>query len=139
MSNYNEIRTKLKKSFSTGKTRSIAWRKGQLQGIKQFVKDKENDIVEALRIDLGRCKMEAIVLETCFLLLEIDHMLNELDSWLKPQYTKVPALMQPATSEVNYEPYGVCFIMGAFNYPVYLTVSYYWSHTNILGVKAIVS
>ena len=32
-------------------------------------------------------------------------------------------MMAPATSQYVYEPYGVVFIVGAFNYPIMLTLS----------------
>ena len=42
---------------------------------------------------------------------------------MKPVYTKIPAVALPGTSEYIYEPYGVCLIVGAFNFPVILTLS----------------
>ena len=42
---------------------------------------------------------------------------------MQPVPTAMPVAVAPAVSEYVYEPYGVCLIMGAFNYPIQLTVS----------------
>lgn len=59
---------------------------------------------------------------------EIKHALGNLSSWLRPIQTPVPLALAPAVSEFIYEPHGVVFIMGAFNYPVSLVVSKMLSH-----------
>lgn len=41
---------------------------------------------------------------------------------MQPVYTKVAAVVAPAESSYIYEPYGVVLIIGAFNYPINLTV-----------------
>lgn len=42
--------------------------------------------------------------------------------WMKPVPVAMPLAVAPAVSEYVYEPYGVCLVMGAFNYPIQLTV-----------------
>ncbi|RYY73453.1 aldehyde dehydrogenase family protein [archaeon] len=50
-------------------------------------------------------------------------MLGNLHKWMQPIETPVPALFAPATSYITHEPYGVALVIGAFNYPVVLTLS----------------
>lgn len=42
---------------------------------------------------------------------------------MEPTSTKLPAMMAPCTSEIVHEPYGVALVIGAFNYPIMLTLS----------------
>jgi aldehyde dehydrogenase (NAD+) len=35
---------------------------------------------------------------------------------------EVPVFMAPATCEIHHEPFGVCLIIGAFNYPIELSL-----------------
>ena len=110
-------------TFKTGKTRSYEFRVRQLQNLKRFLKEEEKEISLALAQDLHRCEFEAAVCEIVTSTLDIDYVLTNLKSWMEPNYTPVPALFAPASSEIVYEPYGVCLILGAFNYPISLTVS----------------
>ncbi len=96
-----------------------------MKAITRFLNERETIIAEALKKDLGRCKFEAVGLEIIGTLSEIDYIIDNLHSWMQPTYTKVPAMMAPAQSEIMHDPYGVCLIMGAFNYPISLTVRKY--------------
>lgn len=114
----------LRTAFGTGKTKSYAWRYAQLGALKAFLKDHENALKDALNQDLGRHPFEAIGLDLLGCTIEIDYMMKNLKSWMQPTYTPVPLWMTPASSEIVYEPFGLCLILGAFNYPVALTVSF---------------
>ena len=45
---------RLRASFEAGRTQSLDWRKRQLQGISQLVKDNATDIAKAVQADLRR-------------------------------------------------------------------------------------
>lgn len=112
----------LQTAFNSGKTKSYAWRYAQLAAMKVFLKEHENTLKEALNADLGRHPFEAIGLDLLGCMVELDYMMKNLKAWMKPTYTDVPLWMTPASSEIVYEPFGLCLVMGAFNYPVALTV-----------------
>ena len=61
-----------------------------------------------------------IEIEPC--LVDITFALNNVKAWMQPVFTPSPALLAPSTSEYRYEPYGVCLIIGPFNYPLDLLV-----------------
>lgn len=117
------ILDKVRKTFSTGKTKSYEYRVQQLNNLKSFLVKEEAAINAALKADLHRSNFEATVVEVSVLTSEIDHFLRNLKDWMQPTYTNCPVLFAPASSEIIYEPYGVALILGAFNYPVTLTVS----------------
>jgi aldehyde dehydrogenase (NAD+) len=112
----------LQGAFASNKSKSYQWRYAQLAAIKQFLKDYETQLSDALNADLGRHHFEAVALDLLPCTVECDLMMNNLKTWMEPTYTDVPLWMAPATSEIVHEPYGVTLIMGAFNYPVILTV-----------------
>jgi aldehyde dehydrogenase (NAD+) len=62
-------------------------------------------------------------LDVVNLISEIDHVLKHLSRWTRPTPACVPGVMYPAVAEITYEPYGVCLIIGAFNFPIILTLS----------------
>eukprot|EP00598_Pedospumella_elongata_P006884 CAMPEP_0184985614 /NCGR_PEP_ID=MMETSP1098-20130426/14206_1 /TAXON_ID=89044 /ORGANISM="Spumella elongata, Strain CCAP 955/1" /LENGTH=500 /DNA_ID=CAMNT_0027509707 /DNA_START=33 /DNA_END=1532 /DNA_ORIENTATION=- len=113
----------LNAAFASGKTKSYAWRYAQLGALKVFLKDHENSLKEALNADLGRHPFEAIGLDLLGCMVELDYIMKNLKTWMKPTYTEVPLWMTPASSEIVYEPFGTVLVLGPFNYPVSLTLS----------------
>ena len=113
----------LKDTFQSGKTQSYDWRKQQLVKLKRMLVENENAIYQALAEDLGKPQFEAYVTEYQFVLKDIDHSLKKLKSWMKVKKVGSPLLAQPAQSRLRPEPYGVCLIMGAWNYPIQLVLS----------------
>lgn len=116
-----EIVSRLQKVYYTGRSKSIDFRVRNLLGLKRFLQDNELDIKDALRKDLHRSSFEAVGLEIVPCIMEIDHIVSNLKSWMKPVRTGIPALMAPAVSEYIYEPFGVVLVISAFNYPISLT------------------
>ena len=51
--------TTVHKTFKTGKTKSLAWRKWQLKQLYWMVADNEEAIVKALDTDLSRHEFES--------------------------------------------------------------------------------
>ena len=121
--NVTTVHTNLKKSFQLGKSKSYQWRISQLKALKRMLNDNEPAITAATAKDLGRGFFEAVGLEVVPMAMEIDYALQNLQKWMAPVFTQVPAMMAPATSEYIYEPYGVVLVIGSFNYPILLSLS----------------
>ena len=121
--NVATVHTNLKTSFQLGKSKSYQWRISQLKALKRMLNENETAIMEATASDLGRGFFEALGLELVPMAMEIDHALLNLQKWMAPVFTQVLAMMAPATSEYVYEPYGVVLVIGAFNYPILLSLS----------------
>jgi hypothetical protein len=49
----------LREYYRLGKTKEASWRKSQLKGLLTFLKEKDGDIFEALKQDLGKHQVEA--------------------------------------------------------------------------------
>lgn len=118
-----EFITQLKKTFISGKTRSLEWRQGQLLALKQMLEENEKAIYKALFDDLGKCQFESHVSEYGFVLKDIALFLKKTKQWAKPRNVKTPLLLQPGKSKITPEPLGTVLIMGAWNYPLQLVLS----------------
>jgi acyl-CoA reductase-like NAD-dependent aldehyde dehydrogenase len=53
---------------------------------------------------------------------EVSLVTANMKKWMEPKFTPTPAFMAPSTCEIISEPYGVCLIVGAFNYPITLSL-----------------
>ncbi|PTT30551.1 aldehyde dehydrogenase family protein [Chryseobacterium sp. HMWF028] len=111
--------------FKTNQTKDIEFRKAQLRKFREVFLQHTDALCEALAIDLGKSRKEAEYVEIQIVISELDYLLENIDEWAKP--TSVPSKPHPSGAEVEskitYQPYGVTYIIGPFNYPVQLTFS----------------
>lgn len=119
---YSELVASLRASFSDRKTRPHQWRVGQLDRFKAMLEEQEAAFVGALKEDLKESGFEAYLADIGSVIAMINHTLRHLGDWMKPQKVTTPLLLQPGSSRVVREPLGVALIIGAWNYPYYLTL-----------------
>jgi aldehyde dehydrogenase (NAD+) len=110
----------MRQYFDTGATRSYAFRKKQLEVLKQAVQDHEEAIYTALYTDLKKSKEECWVTENGFFMAEMSAMLDGLKSWMEPESVSTNMLNLPSSSRIEKEPMGVVLIIGPWNYPFQL-------------------
>ena len=113
----------LRRLFESGATRSEAWRRAQLRGLGAFLREREQEIGEAVFADLGKPVAETWLTETGYLRSEIRYALRHLRSWMRPKKVGVPLHYQPARAFVEREPLGVVLVIGAWNYPLQLCLA----------------
>ncbi|HCL06798.1 MAG TPA: aldehyde dehydrogenase family protein [Chitinophagaceae bacterium] len=116
LTSLNNMRT----YFSSGATRSYAFRKQQLLALKKVIIDQEQQIYNALYTDLKKSPEEAWITENGFLLNEINHTLKWLSAWMEPEKKSTNLLNLPSSSYIVKEPLGVVLIIGPWNYPMQL-------------------
>ncbi|HLS06068.1 MAG TPA: aldehyde dehydrogenase family protein [Wenzhouxiangella sp.] len=119
---YPRMLDELRATFTSGHTRSPAWRRDQLAAVERMLRDNEKRFNGALQDDLGKPAQEVLLGETALLFSEIRHARRKLKRWMRPRRTFTPLIGQPARSWVQPEPLGVVLIIGAWNYPVQLVV-----------------
>lgn len=113
----------LQSAFASGRTRDLAWRRQQLEALERMMAEREDEIAAALTADLGKHPFESWVTETSFVAGEAKHYRRHVGKWSKPRRVHTPVVAQPATSWIQPEPLGVVLIIGAWNYPLQLTMS----------------
>ncbi|MCU1374241.1 MAG: aldehyde dehydrogenase [Actinomycetia bacterium] len=112
----------LRVTFATGRTRPAAWRKDQLAGLRRMMKDGEAELIEALRLDLGRPRVEAFAADIGHTKAELRHLHRHVEKWMRPTRVHVPATAAPGTAHVVPEPLGVALVIAPWNYPIQLLV-----------------
>ena len=80
-----ELVARLRTTFTSGRTRAVAWRKEQLQALQAMLDEREADLLHALATDLGKCSAEGYVTEVGFLKSDLHYVLAHLDKWIKPE------------------------------------------------------
>ncbi|BDB39926.1 MULTISPECIES: aldehyde dehydrogenase family protein [Mycobacterium] len=117
-----ETVARLRKTFATGRTRSYEWRKQQLLALARLVEENEPAIAAALEEDLDRNHVEAFIADIATTAGEAKYAAKKLKKWMRRKYLLLEAPQLPGRGWVEYEPYGTVLIIGAWNYPFYLTL-----------------
>ncbi len=80
-----------------------------------------NKILEALKRDLNKPKVEAELTEIYPIISEIKFAKSNLRQWMRKQRVDTPMSMFGSSSYYIYEPKGVCLIISPWNFPFNLT------------------
>jgi coniferyl-aldehyde dehydrogenase len=94
-----------------------------LRAIERALIDHKDEIVRAISGDFNsRAAEETLALELVPLLGEIRDARKHLKEWMAPREVEVGWQFQPASARIEMQPKGVVGILGAWNYPLFLTV-----------------
>ncbi|WP_077799134.1 aldehyde dehydrogenase family protein [Streptomyces sp. JHA26] len=119
-----DILARLRATFRTGRTKPVEWRTAQLGRLRALLTENGPDLEAALHADLGKSAAEAQRTEIGFTVREIDHTLEHLADWLRPEPAPVPAhLGTDATAWTQYDPLGVVLVIAPWNYPAQLLLT----------------
>ena len=119
---FTELVDSVRATFDSGRTRPMAWRRRQLEGLLRMMKEHESDFVDAVKADLGRPVMEAFAADIGHARLQIKHVLKHFEGWAKPTRVNPGMLSQPAKAEIIHEPLGVALVIAPWNYPIQLLI-----------------
>ncbi|MDU1315017.1 MAG: aldehyde dehydrogenase [Clostridium septicum] len=115
-----EIFNYQKKFFYEGKTKDVEFRIENLEKLKRIIKDNEDKIINALKKDLSKSDFETYATEIGLVYDEINLHIKNVKKWVKKETRRTSIVHFPARSYIYKEPYGVCLIIGPFNYPFQL-------------------
>jgi len=115
-----ELVARMRSTFATGRTRPVAWRKEQLQGLRRMLDECEDELVEALRIDLGRPTLEAFAADIGHAKGELRFLHDHVGKWVHPKRVHIPLLAAPGKGQIVPEPLGVALVIAPWNYPIQL-------------------
>ncbi|MDH3821916.1 MAG: aldehyde dehydrogenase family protein [Gammaproteobacteria bacterium] len=113
----------LKATFETERTMNLAWRAEQLTALEHMMEECEQEFMDALKSDLGKHHQEAWTTEISFVASDASYSRKRLKRWTKKRRVRTPMLGQPGKSWLQPEPLGVVLIIGAWNYPLQLTLA----------------
>jgi len=106
-------------SFNSGKTRTLEWRKQQLQALINCISENKDKLAEAMLKDL---KMNPLLRDSEIRssIKDAELMLANIDQWMQPEKRNVPFLQFPGNGKIYKDPRGVVLIISPWNYPVSL-------------------
>ncbi|UXA07389.1 aldehyde dehydrogenase family protein [Mycobacterium sp. SMC-2] len=113
---------RLRKTFATGRTRDIEWRRRQLLQLAKLMEENEAAIAAALAEDLDRSPFEAFIADIATTAGEAKYAAKRVRRWTRRKYQLLEMPQLPGRGWIEYEPYGTVLIIGAWNYPFYLTL-----------------
>lgn len=103
--------------FASQSTKSIAFRKEQLQRLREAILKYEKPLYDALKADLHKSEEEAFLTEISIVLQEIKHHLRNINHWAKRERVSSSLTTFPSRSYIVHEPLGVALIIAPWNYP----------------------
>ncbi len=115
---------RMRRAFAARAPSTAAQRRDALARLLRAVLDHEDEWVRAIDADFGRrSATETRLLELGPLADEIRHLRRHVAGWMRPQRVPVNPLFWPARARIVPQPLGVVGIIGAWNYPLQLTLS----------------
>ncbi|MFF7168609.1 aldehyde dehydrogenase family protein [Streptomyces pseudovenezuelae] len=119
-----DVVARLRATFRSGRTKPVEWRTTQLRRLRDLLTENGTELAAALHADLGKSSTEAFRTEIDFTVREIDHTLDHLADWLRPESAPVPAhLGADASAWTQYDPLGVVLVIAPWNYPAQLLLA----------------
>jgi len=123
MADVTQIVDRQRRYFQSGKTKDISFRVEQLKKLKKLLKAHEQEIFDALANDFSKPPFETYATELGILYTELDHLTKNVASWAQPKNVRGSLINMPSNSTIYSEPYGIALVIGAWNYPIQLTLS----------------
>ncbi|MDF1816786.1 MAG: aldehyde dehydrogenase family protein [Verrucomicrobiales bacterium] len=118
-----EIRSNQATFFDSGKTKALELRLDSLERLEASIEKREDRILSALSIDLGKPGIEAYLSELYFIKSEIRLFRKKLRKWAKPKRAGAPFYHFPVRNEIRREPFGCSLIISPWNYPFQLSIA----------------
>ncbi len=108
--------------FNTGATLPVKIRIEKLKKLYLEIEKREDDILSALKRDLGKSDFEGFMCEVGMTYSELSYMIKHTKKWAKPKKVKTPISQFKSKSYMLKVPYGNTLIMSPWNYPFLLTL-----------------
>ena len=114
---------KQKKFFNSGTSKSIQYRINSLKKLKKNISLNENEIINALKSDLGKSETETFFSEIALIYIEINLALKNIKRWSKKRKVSSSLINFLSSDYIVPEPYGVTLNISPWNYPFQLSIS----------------
>ena len=96
----------------------------KLRALSRALRTRREAFVQAISEDFGgRARQETLLLEVFPLVDTIHHAVGHLRQWMRPRPAAAGWQFMPGRARVVYQPLGVVGIIGAWNYPLLLSLS----------------
>ncbi|MCJ1274599.1 hypothetical protein MMC21_002396 [Puttea exsequens] len=113
----------LHETFSTNKTKSLAWRKWQLKQLWWLISDNEAAIAKALHTDLHRHDFESYYADIGAVKSDILAHLKNVETWAVDERPDAGLIFGTlGGARIRKEPLGVVLVIGTWNFPFVVTI-----------------
>lgn len=113
---------KARSAFDSGRTFCVEFRLQQLRALQRMYTENRQALMDALYADLRKSKMESCLTELDFLINDVRYTIDHVYSWVKPERPGKGVVNILDRLKIIREPYGVVLIIGAWNYPLQLSM-----------------
>ncbi len=113
--------TEIREFYQSGTSKDIEWRLVQLRKLWWGLQDYSEKIQAALKKDLNKPPIEAVVSEINFAQQDLEMIIKKLKTWAKDETDIEYALpFVPVRPRIRKEPLGNVLIIGTYNFPFML-------------------
>ncbi|KAM5541773.1 hypothetical protein V8D89_004502 [Ganoderma adspersum] len=120
----DEIYSRLGKTFESGVTRPLAYRRAQLLQVVRMLQDNHTAFEDALLADLNKPRMETTVAEVAHLVTSCVNAAENLEEWAAPTPCPTKETWRSGWgATLHKEPKGVVLVISPWNAPLVLTVN----------------
>lgn len=109
--------------FDGDRTKPLAFRLAMLGRLETLIREQEDAVLAALRLDLSKSRAEAYMTELALVYGELREARRNLRVWAETERVRGSLASFPAKNYVYREPYGVVLILAPWNYPFYLSIA----------------
>ena len=109
--------------FDGDRTKPLAFRLAMLERLETQIREQEDAVLAALRLDLSKSRAEAYMTELALVYGELREARRNLRVWAGTERVRGSLASFPAKNYVYREPYGVVLILAPWNYPFYLSIA----------------
>ncbi|RWS25741.1 aldehyde dehydrogenase: dimeric NADP-preferring-like isoform X4, partial [Leptotrombidium deliense] len=109
-------------AYRSGITRKVNFRKTQLKALINMIEENEELMVKCLMSDLSKPRNECFIYEIDAVKNAAVRALNQIDDWFREDQKRRPLINFFDKIYTVRKPYGVVLIIGAWNYPIVLTL-----------------
>ena len=117
------IVNKQKEFFNSNATKPLEYRIEQLKKMKTALKVWEPELTKAIYQDFQKGVFNTYLTEFLGIYVDLDASIKNLRSWASVKRVENNMLNFPGKSYIIPEPLGVCLVIGAWNYPINLTIT----------------
>ncbi|ORY83834.1 putative aldehyde dehydrogenase [Protomyces lactucae-debilis] len=111
----------LRSTFLSNKTKPLEYRRTQLKKFWEAMDAHEVEFQQALAKDFGKPPEEVILTETNTLKAEAIEVMQALPKWIKDEKGHANFPFNLAGPKIQKTPLGASLIIGAWNYPLFVT------------------
>ena len=112
----------LRRFQESGATMPYEFRMGQLRAFQRMLVKERDVLCAAMWADLHKNGTEANYVEINQVEHEVQHAIDHLGAWMTPTAVSTNILNVPGWSSVHPEPLGTVLVVGAWNFPILLTL-----------------